>query len=1189
MVEPRKIHSAIQTIKDQKSFIKNLLINSLGWKIPEGTTNVEEISYPWTAAELNAEGLDKKIVDGEIHQIQPLEESRNQPWGIFLLEFKNVDAFVKGRGLTGTLRKVLRGLVRKKRQQANRPAWDRENLLFICTHNYEHYRFAYFKPPKEKERASLLITFGWGPDIPCRTACEFNLPALEWPEDTADLSAWLKKWQGAFDKEALTKEFFRIFAELYHRTVEDIKEVRELEEDAGKLAQLVLDRMLFLYFIQRKGWLDQKQDYLYSRFLDCYKKDPSGNSYYTSFLYLLFLMLSDVNAKIDGLGAVPFLNGGLFEENAKLSQAELIKRARLNIKNSTFNAIFDELLERFNFTVTEDTPLDVEVAIDPEMLGKIFESLILELEREPGKDLRKLTGSYYTPRPIVHFMCEEALKEYLVYQIAGEDVSKVKAAREKIETLLDLPTADQLNAEQVQSLTGVFSEAEAKMLRQSVLDCRVCDPAVGSGAFPVGMLHEMVAAVARLDLRLHGREVLARRNYDYDLKKQIIESCLYGVDIQEQAVRLCELRLWLSLVVDYQVDTTKPFEKAIREVPSLPNLSYRIVRGDSLLERLFGHVIQLDIMARDAKTKQLIESIQADKQAYFREADTDEKRRLELKILAKQAELAERLIEAKQMSSGVQGALWGKEGITAKDRKEHTKQEARAKEFTELKTNVAKAKAEIERLIRSKGTVNRGDIDTLRRQYFHTGEYPTFMWRVDFAEIFIEKGGFDIVVANPPYVEHKKLKHISALLKNSYMTYAGTADLYVYFYEKGFAVLRNNGVLSFISSNKFVKTSYGEGLRGLLASNKIHQIVDFTQVHVFDALVASCVVITAKQKCSGNIPITFADDNLVDFVNLSDFVETHYLDISAESLGKDIWQLEDTEKLALKSKVERKTKVLGDIEGVNIYRGVTTGCNEAFVIDTMTRKRFIAADPENRTIIKSLLQGRNIKRWYYTGNSEYLLFIPWHFPLHNDTNIRGASTKAEMEFKNNFPIVYEHLSYFKKILKNRNQEETGIRYEWYALQRCAASYYQEFEKDKIIWGLTADKWAFAYDDKKHYLPSNGYILTSEKIPLKYLLALVNSKLMQFYFGFIGIMTAGGAYTLKHETIRELPIKEIPENEQKSLITIVNKILAITQSGDHQTNESQQAALKELEKQIDQMVYELYGLTADEIAIVEGQK
>jgi hypothetical protein len=506
-----------------------------------------------------------------------------------------------------------------------------------ATQNRWHFLNIKYDEKSDKRRLFRRITVG--PEERLRTASErlamLDLEAIQ--PDLFGLSplAIQQRCDEAFDVEAVTKQFFKIFAELYHKVADDIVRVRGLEKEAGRLAQLLLDRLLFLYFIQKKGWLNNEPDYLYSRFQKCWKKDPSGHSYYSDVLYPLFLCLSDTDAENDSVGAVPFLNGGLFEESAKQTQTERLEQARLKIKNTTFRAIFDELLERFNFTVTEDTPLDVEVAIDPEMLGKIFESLILQLEKDPDKDLRKLTGSYYTPRPIVHFMCQEALKEYLVTQLVGNETARADAAREKIGTLLSLPLADHLDEEQVETLKAFFTPAEAKALRQAILDCRVCDPAVGSGAFPVGMLHEMVAAAARLDLRLYGLDSLKRRNYDYDLKKTVIESCLYGVDIQEQAVRLCELRLWLSLVVDYQIDLTKPFAKAIREVPSLPNLSYHIVRGDSLLERLFGHVVQLDQMARDAKTKQIIESIQADKMSYFREGNTAEKRLLELKILAK--------------------------------------------------------------------------------------------------------------------------------------------------------------------------------------------------------------------------------------------------------------------------------------------------------------------------------------------------------------------------------------------------------------------------------------------------------------------------------------------------------------------------------------------------------------------------
>lgn len=819
MPTPLQIQHAIQQVNDQQSLIQLLLRDTLGWEIPREVGEVEEIAYAWSAGDLHADGLDEKIVDGQVWQIQPLDADVAQPWGIFVLEFKHEDAFTAGRGLAGTLRKVLRGLVPKRRRQSNLPAWNRENLLFICTHQFQDFRFAYFKNP-EGTKAAPLATFGWGPGTPARTACEFNLPSLVWPHDPGDSAAWLDMWRGAFDKDRLTKDFFSTFASLYYNVVEDIQATPELTEEAGRLAQLLLDRLLFLYFIQRKGWLNQEKDYLYSRFLRCDAEDPDGHSYYSTVLYPLFLRLSNSGFVAESVGDVPFLNGGLFEERCRQSQKQEVAHARLRIKNSTFRLLFSQLLERFNFTVTEDTPLDIEVAIDPEMLGRVFESLILQLERDPDKDLRRLTGSYYTPRSIVHFMCQQALKEYLAAQMAGEDQACIDSWRDKLGQVFDLNQAEHMSQEQLAVLEQLVTPVEAKLLSQTILNCRVCDPAVGSGAFLVGILHEMVAAKGRLDLLVHGRKALEAPNYYYDIKRRMIESCLYGVDVQEQAVRLCELRLWLSLVVDYEIDRSEPFAKTIRGIPSLPNLSYRIVRGDSLLERLFGHVVQLDVMAKDPKTRRLIESMQADKEAYFKASNSKEKHSVELRVLAKQADLAECLIEAKKGMAGVQADLWGKEAITERAQREKTKEEGRQREWIDLKQKVARAKAEIERLAVQEGDAHRGDLDLLRRQCFQTGDQPTFLWRVDFAEVFASNGGFDIIVANPPYLSFG-LRGTKATATDWAHTvrrlYPGSAEykisVYALFIDLALRLAAKDAVISYITPDSFLLGRYFSKLR----------------------------------------------------------------------------------------------------------------------------------------------------------------------------------------------------------------------------------------------------------------------------------------------------------------------------------------------------------------------------------------
>ncbi|MDD5525374.1 MAG: TaqI-like C-terminal specificity domain-containing protein [Smithella sp.] len=225
----------------------------------------------------------------------------------------------------------------------------------------------------------------------------------------------------------------------------------------------------------------------------------------------------------------------------------------------------------------------------------------------------------------------------------------------------------------------------------------------------------------------------------------------------------------------------------------------------------------------------------------------------------------------------------------------------------------------------------------------------------------------------------------------------------------------------------------------------------------------------------------------------------------------------------------------------------------------------INEDKTNKSIIKPLLQGRNIRKWTYQKSNEYLL-----------------QTGYDENIKKQYRIIYGHLKQFENELKIRSDQ--GVN--WWNLRAC--KYYPEFEQEKIIWGLTADKWAFAYDDEKHYLPSNGYILTSNEIPIKYLLALLNSRLLEFYFGFIGIMTAGGAFTLKYETIVEIPIKVISNAEQKPFISLVDKILSLTSFDDYLQNATKQVKVGEYEAEIDRMVYKLYDLSSEEIAIVEGK-
>lgn len=746
------------------------------------------------------------------------------------------------------------------------------------------------------------------------------------------------------------------------------------------------------------------------------------------------------------------------------------------------------------------------------MLGKIFESLILQLEKDPDKDLRKLTGSYYTPRPIVHFMCQESLKEYLVTQLAGDDVTKAEVAREKLGKLIAMPPADQLDDEQAKILSEILSETEAKALRQAILDCRVCDPAVGSGAFPVGMLHEMVATVGKLDRGIHGQGILVQRNYHYDLKKQIIESCLYGVDIQEQAVRLCELRLWLSLVVDYQIDSEKSFSRAIREIPSLPNLSYRVMRGDSLLERLFGHVVHLDHMAKDARTKQLIESIQADKQSYFREGNTGEKRRLELKILAKQADLAERLIESKRaLMVKHQPSIFGEEGMTANDRRAKTERDTQIKELTDLALKVSAAKTEIERLAGQKGTVDRGDFDSLRRKFFNTGSYPTFIWRLDFAEVFAVKGGFNILIANPPYRKERDSKELMAEIRGSRrwsMWYEGKMDFWNLFLHQSFDLCAPNGIVHFITSRYWL-AGHGASklIRRIRDEMAIRMICDLGKLKVFDK-VSGQHMTAMYQNTQFDCPLTVktflkqdGTSNIESILSLSDNSQisvSHYPndDILFQSKKRihlaprefhQLIEIMQQNAVPLSSRYEVRQGIAQNPDRISakVARKYNERYKKGAGVFVLTDRELsdLQLPPREMKFVRPFFEDRQIYRYYCEKkNDHWLLYL----------------TRDNLTDISSLPNIKKHLLQYRELMESRRETISGAN-EWFHLHWPREE--RLFEGPKIVGLQMAARPTFGFSSGSCYV---GFACNIIKTKLRedalfFLLGILNSRLAWKWF------------------------------------------------------------------------------------------
>ena len=267
------------------------------------------------------------------------------------------------------------------------------------------------------------------------------------------------------------------------------------------------------------------------------------------------------------------------------------------------------------------------------------------------------------------------------------------------------------------------------------------------------------------------------------------------------------------------------------------------------------------------------------------------------------------------------------------------------------------------------------------------------------------------------------------------------------------------------------------------------------------------------------------------------------------------------------------------IESLDIKRGITTGLDVAFILKNPAKAELLNKQPEIQSFIKPLLRGKDITKYLLKPSGLSLLFIPWHFPLHLDKNINGSSVEAETALQKQFPSLYSHLEEFKDKLSNRNKEETGIRYEWYALQRCANTYYDDFEKDKIVWGLISGNWGFSYDNDCHFLTSASFFITSSAIPLKFILALFNSDLYRYFFIKIGEYTAGGAYVLKKTTIEKFIIPTIDEAVQKSIIEKVDKVMELKQKGEDTLI---------LVNEIDDLIYAIFDITEEDQKVIKEQ-
>jgi len=589
----------------------------------------------------------------------------------------------------------------------------REHLLCYVTENGKQTAFVWARERDAKKVELRVLPYELG--SPARTTIErlselaFTLDELVMGEPP--VTKVIDKLNAAFDVEAVNEDFFRRYEDCFYQEVKPAvkKALDGDDESAHQFTQLLFNRLMFCWFLQKKGWLGGDPYYLLNLLRRAHNYKPPKNFYHDYLSFLFFEVLanpeeqrrkrqpSDPHIVMEA----PFLNGGLFERTELDERIESLPTFR-RLPNSIFKSILEDLFARYNFTVEESTSLDIQVALDPELLGTIFERLVTG---------RHETGSYYTPKPVVEFMCRQALKHYLAQET------------DLPETILE----DLVENHSVENL----SPAQANDIIRVLDTIKVCDPACGSGAYLVTMLHELVAIYRALY-----SEKLNDPQKDYDLKLRIIERNLYGVDIDPFAVHIARLRLWLTLIVDSE-------ETDWRRVKPLPNLDFKIEIGDSLTApnpQAMPDLFRSVLIQHADRLAQL-------KGKYLR-AYGEEKRRLERQIKDEESQLRDALRD----SPAPQGAL---------------------------------------------------------------------DWRIAFAEVFAEKQGFDIVLANPPYVRQELIPQAyKQLLLSLYPDAAeGRSDLYVYFYARALQLLRPSGIHVFICSNSWLDVAYGGKLQKHLLEN----------------------------------------------------------------------------------------------------------------------------------------------------------------------------------------------------------------------------------------------------------------------------------------------------------------------------------------------------------------------------------
>ncbi|ECQ8688032.1 class I SAM-dependent DNA methyltransferase [Campylobacter coli] len=960
-----------------------------------------------------------------------------------------------------------------------------------------------------------------------------------------------------------------------------------------KLLILWLNRILFLKLIESN--LVRFNDDKNLRFLN-FKKIPDFDK--LSELFFEVLAKEKSTRKKSEFAYLPYLNSSLFEKQNIENTLEIsslsndlklfyykntvLKDDKCKAKKGQVRLLeyLFEFLDSFDFGSDDEQSeiLSQKELISSSVLGNVFEKLNGYKE-----------GSFYTPSFITSYMCKESI---------------TKVVLDKFNAQFDL------DAKNISELRKSLRKEDKKAQKELLNSIKICDPAVGSGHFLVSALNVMLSIYDELNLfdeefylEVQNDEILITNHKGefieykrpstpkdkahliqqelFHTKKDIIENNLFGVDINPNSCEITKLRLWIELLKHsfYQSFDDENYH----DLKTLPNIDINIKCGNSLVSyfetgKSLSHYP--NIKERMSKYKRIVKDY---KEGFYTDKNLITKEIKNLQESFKNFCLKDKFNkEIKQLTNGAN---------------EYSKKygDFLADEHHDEKFKSFFSKNMFEFSFDEKVAIK--EFANLKKEYdniFNLESNHPFEWRFEFPEILDDDGnfkGFDLIIGNPPYIRQEELKELKPHLAKNYKVYKGTSDIYTYFYELGFNVLKENGILSFITSNKYTRAGYGEALREFLLKNTyILKYIDLNGIKVFDsATVDTSILCFEKSKSKDNkFKYLALSNEILKTCAYNIGLYKDFAEFSQNSLSKESFTFSDENTSALKAKIERIGTPLKEWQGLNIYRGILTGYNEAFIITTEKRNEILAnckdeAEKERTAkLIRKMLRGRDIKRYSYEWAGLWVIFIPWHFP-----NVEKPKTMLENEqdLKEQYLSLYKHLLSHKERLSKRNKEETGIRYEWYCLQRWGANYYQEFEREKIVYPcIMAKEPCFSYETSFAFAMAPANIITSNSDILKYILAFLNSDfiylmLIKFYMG------GGIEGELKTNNLEKLSIPKINSKNEKLADELINLVDEILKAKEQDKN----ANTQELENKINSIVYKLYNLTEEEIKIIENKE